>query len=253
MNKLILKPIAVLCILLLALNTILHAEEKQAPKKDDPVNVVKLNLSTLVWGNIGLQYERALTDNISVALGVSTLINRNLPITRFYTFESTVVNESSIGGFSITPEVRFYMGKKAAPSGFYIAPYLRYNNYTMTFDVDSEVDYKDGRKDILTNFVGTGKYTSIGGGLMIGAQWIVAKRVSIDWWILGLGFNSTKMSASSKGDFSKLDLSNTVNEINNFEGDLFEAKGKANDKEISAELSLPGVSLRGALTVGFAF
>ncbi|TAH25995.1 MAG: DUF3575 domain-containing protein [Cytophagales bacterium] len=222
-------------------------------KNDDPKNVVKLQLGSLFFGALHFQYERALTSKISVALGASYLIPRSLPIAKYYEFDSTRINESNLSGFSLTPEVRFYLGKKDAPRGFYIAPYMRYNNYSMDFDVDSRVNLKTGQKNVEKNFVGEGKYTSIGGGVMIGAQWLIINKISIDWWILGLGFNSTKMELVSRGDFSKLDLSNSVNEINSFDSPLINAKGYADDKEIRAELTLPGLAFRGGLTIGYAF
>lgn len=218
----------------------------------DKKNVVKLNLTGLGVGSFYLQYERALSSNISVALGASFLVPRSAQMKKFINPDSTTFKKDQLSGFSITPEVRFYLGKKDAPRGFYIAPYLRYNYYKMDLDVDARVNLKDGTKNQLMNFKGIGAYNSFGGGIMIGAQWLVADKISIDWWILGLGYNKTIFSIESKGDYSNLDLDNTVNEIN-AASVLVKEYGTANDKEIKAQLEMPGLGLRMGLALGYAF
>ena len=61
------------------------------------------------------------------------------------------------------------MLKKSAIYGFYLAPYLRYQNYSL----------KDTEKSSL------GSLTSIGGGVAVGKQWIFKSGFSMDLFFGG--------------------------------------------------------------------
>lgn len=118
---------------LLYLSVVLYAYSsfaQDAPESETRKNVVKLNLFGLGATAIPLQYERALSKNMSVALGVTFVPSRSLPAQLDLGSELT---NPQFKGIAITPEFRFYPGKKEkhqAPHGFYLAPYLRYASYT---------------------------------------------------------------------------------------------------------------------------
>jgi len=83
--------------LLLLLTT--HIFAQKSPKK----NVIKINVFSPFATTASLFYERALTTKISAQLGLS------------------LTGASAAGvkysGIGITPEVRFYLSKKEAPTG----------------------------------------------------------------------------------------------------------------------------------------
>jgi hypothetical protein len=165
-------------------------------------NVVKLNLFALATQNISLQYERALHKNISLALQVGFTPTHDLTSVindQIATASNNVIHDIKISGVSITPEFRWYPGKKVekqAPRGFYLSAYLRYAKYT----ANAFYTYKDSSyyplfvKDV----PGTTSisYSGIGTGLMLGYQWVISNRVSIDWWILGAHGGSAVLSGS---------------------------------------------------------
>lgn len=102
-------------------------------------NAIKINPLSLIFATGNVAYERAISENSSIQLGV------------FY----SGVNISGLkySGLGITPEYRMYFaGNKAAMNGVYVGPFVRYQSFTL--------------KDKDTN--DEAKYTSFGGGAVIG-------------------------------------------------------------------------------------
>ncbi len=79
------------------------------------LNAVKTDAFSLIVGVFVLKYEKVFNENISAQLGF--LFSSDWP-----TFRS----ECSAKGFAITPEFRYYLSKKPAPRGVYLAPNFRY-------------------------------------------------------------------------------------------------------------------------------
>jgi len=173
-------------------------------------NVVKWNVSSLAFKNAYFTYERAFEKKFSLNLGVgfvpsSTLLFGSLvPDVKSGDIErESPIKNMSMTGYSITPEFRYYTSLiKETPRGLYVSAYLRHSNYNLTLN-DYDYVYKD---EFDNNIEKTAKIdfnstiTSIGGGIMLGHQWILAEHVSIDLWFIGLGLNSStfKLKATDK-------------------------------------------------------
>lgn len=237
---------------------------KESDPENSPKQVIKINLSQLALTNISLQYEYAFHKNFSAALGVSYLIPRNIP-SQIFTPSSSAKGYQipKFGGWSVTPEIRIYPGKKVkhkAPHGFYLAPYFRYSKYTAkAVYIDSVSASERHPYDVKADYSG---FTA---GLMIGSQWIIGKHFSIDWWILGGGVGKAKLKLDAKSTDGSLNMTpqeqaNLKNDINT---NLTELKNFGNG-DVSIETTsnsatatvkgLPMTSIRGfGLTIGFAF
>lgn len=129
-------------------------------------NVLKVNILSPIVKTGSFFYERKLTDNSSFQLG--------LLFTNF-----KVSDEDRITGFAITPEYRFYLSERTtALQGFYVGPFLRYQNLTIKTDN--------------TYYGGTSSETSLntfGGGVVVGRHWIFKERFSLDAF-LGPSYNA---------------------------------------------------------------
>ena len=237
------------------------AQEKETPPAFKK-NIVKLNLFALPLRNFSFQYERGLNENMSVAMGVSFLPKGSLP------FKNTIrnsmdieagdtadagldfVNNARISSWSITPEFRYYFGKKPL-NGFYIAPFLRIGGYSIDWSYKYERD-NGGEKPVNLE----GRSTAFSGGILFGAQWHVGQHFVIDWWILGPQYGSYKVSLEAKGDFSDLtpkekqDLEETIEGIG-YSGNKFQATVSNTSVEAENNFGIPG--LRTGLCVGFTF
>ena len=227
-------------------------------------NVVKANLSSAALLNAYVSYERTFGRHFSVNLGINMFPDRNIPFSS--NFEDVNKNVSPIKtmkmeGWGITPEFRFYTSSEnGSPKGFYVAPYFRYSQILFQKS-DYKYNYLDiynDNKSKTSSIDFNGQNTSIGGGVMIGNQWIIGKHFSIDFWIVGLGMSNSSftMNASSndmdsryfeKGSSFEKDVESYLkvfNSINIQPGNNF--------LKASSEQTLP--SLRGlGLNVGFAF
>ncbi|MDY0200898.1 MAG: DUF3575 domain-containing protein [Bacteroidales bacterium] len=124
----------------------------QESKVSEEKNVFKVNTLSLIVGTGSVFYERKFTENVSGQLGVAYL-NFGTKDTRF-------------SGLILTPEVRFYP-KKDAIDGFYLAPYVRYQNFGLKNDDDKAT------------------YSNIGGGFAVGRQWITGSGFTMDLFFGG--------------------------------------------------------------------
>jgi hypothetical protein len=137
-------------------------------------NAIKINLLSPLFRTLNLSYERALNEKSSFQLGVY--------------FTGASVGDFKYSGTGITPEYRFYLSETPAPEGFYVAPFLRYQNV--------KIEDKDTSDKATLN--------AIGGGVVVGKQWIFKERVTLDIF-LGPSFNSGKVKVESGDtDFDKL-------------------------------------------------
>ncbi len=278
------KNLLIIASVICAFSAQLTAKEKPASEKESPLfiksknerfvkgdapvflpkQVIKINLTQLALTNISMQYEFGFHKNFSAALGASYLINRGIP-SQFYTAPSDASGYQlpKFGGWSVTPEIRFYPGKKVkhqAPHGFYLAPYFRYSKYSLQSTyIDSTSNGEHRTYDVKASY---GGFTA---GLMIGSQWIIGKHFSIDWWILGAGAGKAKFQIESKATDGSLNMSqqeqeNLKNDITSNISDL----GPYGNGQVTVETTsnsakatvkgIPMTSIRGfGLTLGFVF
>lgn len=126
-------------------------------------NAIKLNPLSLIFATGNIAYERAVSENSSVQLGV------------FYSGVS--ISDLKYTGLGITPEYRFYFaGNKQAMNGVYVGPFVRYQSFTL--------------KDKNSN--DEAKFTSFGGGATIGWEKTWASGFVLDIFA-GPAYNSGKV------------------------------------------------------------
>jgi hypothetical protein len=158
-------------------------KEKKAFIIPKEKNIVKVNLSSLALKNIALQYERAIAKKTSLALGLRFQPKGTIPfkseLEKQVDNEDVQIGDFKEGNFAITPEIRFYFGKKEGLKGFYLAPYIRY----ASFDLEGPISYNSGGSKKKGIFAG--KLNSFSGGIMIGSQFKLGKNLMLDWWIAG--------------------------------------------------------------------
>lgn len=237
----------------------------ETPAVSTPKNVIKLNLSQLALVNFSLQYERAFHKNFSAALGVSYMLKRDIPGQIFTPTENgSGYQLPQFGGWAITPEIRFYPGKKVkhqAPHGFYMAPYFRYSKYSM-YSSYVDIDSISGDR---SNYEVKASYSGFTAGLMLGSQWMIGKHFSIDWWIVGGGYGKAKLKIHAEStdpgfylspqeqDDLKQDVKENTSELGSFGNGEITVETTSNSATTTVS-GLPMISLRGfGLTLGFSF
>jgi hypothetical protein len=153
-------------------------------------NILKLNFSALVFKNISFQCERRVYDRVSLAANLHFIPFGTLP---FVSFIENISGESlvgsngdvpKLGSFGITPEVRYYFGKKGTFQGLYLAPFFNYTNYKCQFPVDFKVS------GLMMTSLFSGNISTLTRGLMLGVQWKLSKSFYLDWWIIGPNYGN---------------------------------------------------------------
>lgn len=222
-------------------------------------NMVKLNLFPIAFKTASLQLERGFGKHISVSLGLRLQPKTNLP------FKNTILNamddaddstakdfvtNAKMSNWAITPEFRYYLGRKAH-NGFYIAPFLRFGGNTLEWNYYFDKD-NGTKKPIAFN----GTVNSFGGGILFGAQWHLGGGFILDWWILGPMYSSQKLSLNADSDLSDLTPKERKDLQENLEGlELFgnkvEAEVTTKGVHATNSFSMPG--LRTGLCIGYCF
>ncbi|NWJ51868.1 MAG: DUF3575 domain-containing protein [Bacteroidetes bacterium] len=126
-------------------------------------SILKVNPLSALIGTGSLFYEQKIDDQHSWQIG--------------FAYMGLRIDNTHFSGLAITPEYRIYV-KKRSLSGFYVGPYLRYQNYAVTSDNDK------------------GTYTSFGGGVLFGRQLIYKSGFILDMFA-GPSYNSGRTKYTS--------------------------------------------------------
>lgn len=246
-------------LVLLALGFALNTNAQKSGDGDVKKNIVKLNLGGLIFRTGSFQYERVLGKKISLAMGVRITPKLGVPSglksqlsTGMGSDQLYTLDHTKFGGYALTPEFRFYPGKKGAAKGFYLAPYFRYASYGLTIPLV----YTDTTgKGNSYNYNLKGKASYISGGLMIGAQWIAKGGFTFDWWIGGGGFGPIAFKASvNSPDLGKLSESDKQEIYTSFNEGAPKNSSitiDGNDLILKYRTAIP--SFRGGICLGWAF
>jgi len=241
------------------------APEKPS-KRNGPYykNIVKTNLSSIALANYGLTYERMLTRKISASVGYrfmpSTYITQSplgekvMDIVAEEDDDlSSQLDKLKTSGNAITLEFRVYTGKRPGAKGFYAGLYGRY----ASFKYDYPYDFEKPSGTTLVPLKGNSR--GIGGGVILGGQFMIAKRVVVDLFIIGGHYGSLTGKLEGLTDMSDFDEADRAELKDEIEGliDLGGDNGiKADvrDDGVRADIKLPFLGVRGlGLTVGYAF
>lgn len=230
----------------------IDSEDLSVLNQNDGKNLVKVNVLALAAGNFSLQYERSLTKRITVGVTANYSPNRKLPFTseidKVIEDESTVSQLKTIemGGFSITPEARIYLGKGHF-KGFYVAPFVRYAEYSLKFPLN----YSYEGYDLTLNL--DGKISSISGGLAIGAQWKIAKSVYLDWMIMGPHYGSASGNLADRRNLVKEEQLAIKQAINGLQIPFIDYESTVSDEGIDMKVKSPWAGLRASVGIGYRF
>lgn len=148
-----------------------------------PANLIKVNFLSPIASTGSFFYERALNERMSAQLGF-----------QYTSYSGFFTNNERLRGIGLTPEFRYYFSDSEAPKGFFVAPFLRYRNYSLSGDI----------KLVNRQFEGEVSVTSIGGGVLVGGQWIFGEIFSLEAFIgptiSGQNFKATE--GTSQKDYN---------------------------------------------------
>jgi hypothetical protein len=221
----------------------------------DRKNVIKFLPVNLAFGSINFEFERMINEKNSFELGIG--IPMDQPVNGRYGLDLEDDGELSNdkqGDLIIRAAYRHYTGKSMLPKGFYLAPYLKYQGITgsalRTVPADEDIDEYTEDYDV--------KINSFSLGLQLGYQFLIAKRISLDLYFLGLegGFanlDGTILSSDIE-QVSEIEdnLNENIDELPSFIGDKIEVASSGNTVKVKGS-SVPYPWLRGGISIGIAF
>jgi hypothetical protein len=215
-------------------------------------NLAKINL---IGFSINGQYERILNKRFSVALSYKFLPSGKLffrgliPVTDQQARES--LDDLVLSNSAITPEVRFYVGKKGFGRGFYLAPFYRSAKFNgKGIGIDFTLD--NGQN---TTFNMEGSIKSSTFGLLLGAQWKIGKNFWLDWQILGphYGRATGNIIGISTASLSATEQTNLFNALSDINIPFTNEKVTVDANKATLGLTGPWAGLRTGISLGFDF
>jgi hypothetical protein len=215
---------------------------------DTGKNLIKLHFGSFLFKSANIQYERAIKKRMALGLSIRWMPKSSVAFSSSFSDDDEVMGSFKTGNFAITPEIRWYFGKKVF-KGFYVAPFLRLANYSAATNYDFTVN---GVKE---NIPLKGNLTTFTTGVLIGAQWRIANKVYFDWSIFGPhdGFSKGKITGTKT--LSAEEQKSLKEELKDLENDMPIGKVSSNvdGNGATVNVSGPWAGIRANLGIGYRF
>lgn len=154
-------------------------------------SILKLNLPALALNTYQLQSEYLVHRKFSLVLSARYMPSGQIPYAgRLASFFDDVseadLTNATLENYAVSPEMRYYLGRKGKGRGFYVAPFFQISRYRGSY-ADVSIDFElDGDGDAYQRAATFGgKVNSLTGGIYMGKQWRFARKFYLDWWIVG--------------------------------------------------------------------
>ena len=241
---------------LLSLNALSQRNETDPSTQ---LNHIKLNLTGVLVKNYSIQYERILKKRSSVALSIRVMPSTSIPYkawVRDYIIgndpeTNKTLDQMRVSNFAITPEYRFYLGKKGYGQGLYLAPFYRFASFksnTMVITYQSTLT----EQNII---VMSGKMVNNTVGVLLGAQWLLGKNIDLDLWILGphYGNGNGDFNGTTSKQLTLFEQATLRKELEDLDIPLTNKTVEVNANGASLFLNGPWGGVRAGVTVGIRF
>jgi hypothetical protein len=211
-------------------------------------NVVKLHLQNFTFGSLSLGYEHALNEKNSLDFGIGIPIKKeiNSSLTDNLFDADYTVDKATLSNFHLRAAYRHYTGKHLVPKGFYYEPYLKFQTLKPSFSGYTSKNEKGSADATFSTFTG---------GFQLGYQFLIAKRVTLDFYFLGIeaGLAKIKLDGTTSGNIEeyKEDIEDAVKDIPVI-GDKTKVSIENNKVKVeTGSIFFP--MIRGGISLGIAF
>ena len=228
-----------------------------APRNSSPAitkkNMVEINLLALPLKNFSLNYQRQITRKTTVGLTARLMPNGTLPYEK--SFRNSISDSATkaqfdqlkVGNYAVMPEIRFYLSRKGAFHGFYIALFGSIAHYS----ADLPYSYTDS--NVNKSIQLSGSINSITGGFMLGASWNLGKFIYLDLHLVGPNFGSATGSISGKTPLSPSEQSSLKSSLDGLNIPLVKSSSTVDANGAKLSLSGPWAGIRSGLCIGVRF
>jgi hypothetical protein len=178
------------------------ASSQTAPDSVKPAknykNVVRYNISgPLLFGSgyVVLGYERLLNKKQTMSLNMGQAV---LPkLIDFNTDSFSLSKNSKNSGINLSLDYRFYLQKEnkyGAPRGIYLGPYYSFNRF------ERDTEWKHTTSSSTSTSTARSNFDIHTFGAEMGYQFVLWKRMTLDFVLIGPGVSSYKLSTKVEGD-----------------------------------------------------
>lgn len=146
---------------------------------------IKWSPASLAVGKItvGSEYNFKKKQSFEFIVGVPVSVSKS------FDYDNNT-SEFDSKAFSLFAGYRYYFGKRSA-AGLYIEPYVKYLQHDAAGFLQGDLDGETARFDTKTSYKG------FGAGAQLGVQFLIAKKISLDFFFLGPEANTVKFSSIS--------------------------------------------------------
>ena len=200
--------LAVICFLLV-FSAFSQNEEDRTDRYTDRCVILKWAPGSLIAGKLTLggEYNFKKKNSLEMFLGFPTAMDHK------FDYDNST-SSLSTQAFSFFAGYRYYFGKRPH-SGLYVEPYYKYLHHQLNGFLNGDVNGEAASFDTHTDYKGMGV------GAQIGFQFLIAKRICFDFFILGPEANSVKFYSTSTDVSSSIPW--TVIEADEAEQDIKDA------------------------------
>ena len=220
-------------------------------------NVVKFLPINVPFQSLSFEYERMINGKNSWTLGIG-LPNQKSLIGKYGIDAGSDLKSVDLGTMHLRAAYRHYTGKKKLPKGFYLEPYLKYQHIKGNGNIAGVNDY-----DVAYDGKSTVSFNTFNFGCQMGLQFLIAKRVALDFYFMGLegGFlngNITTTPTSNTGYdpvvliVLKDEIEQKIADLPSFLRDKLSVSQTDNQINVKAS-SIPYPWFRGGISIGIAF
>ena len=230
-------------------------EEKTATTERK--TVFKFLPVNLPFESYSFEIERMINAKNAFTLGFGIPTNKSI-MGKYGMDASSELKEAKIGTMHIRAAYRHYAGKSMLPKGFYIEPYLKYQKINANVQATFTKDEPGLPPVTYTADITTPKLNTLNLGFQMGVQFLIAKRVTLDWYFLGLeagmlsGSLNARVNPSDNIPDMKTEIENSINDLPGFLRKKLEVTSTNDAVNVKAS-SVPYPWLRSGISIGIAF
>lgn len=193
-----------------------------------------------------VQYERAIYGKTSVGLGLRIMPKGSLPFSSSFDSIDDQLGSLEMGNFAVTPEIKFYLGKGVF-KGFYIAPFLKYANYSTSINYEFT---SDNKTEIIPL---SGKLNTYTAGVLFGAQWEIANKFYLDWSIFGPQYGISNGNLKGTKTLTAQEQKDLSEELNDIDLPVGNIKSTVTSSGAVVDLKGPWAGIRANIGIGYRF
>ncbi|MDY3521565.1 DUF3575 domain-containing protein [Riemerella anatipestifer] len=217
----------------------------------EKMNILKTNVTGLLFRNFNITYERPINKWFSVTGGLNLVPKGSVPYARQFNLDESI-NDAKMSTTAFTLEGRFYLGKGYG-KGFYLAPYYRYTNVNVS---NITVNIEDqNNQNIPVNV--QGKMNAHSAGLMLGTQWFLGKKKDwvLDWWIIGAHYGASRgdLQGLTNRTLNEQEQAELKKELSGLDVPLVDYSVTTNANGADVKVNGPWAGVRGGISIGYRF